>query len=283
MDVNVGRGLRALRIRASLRQVDAGDKAHLSRSFVAKAESGAIDGITVGNLRRLAAVFGATVDVRLRWKGEGLDRLLDEAHSRLVDAIVVILRASGWEVAVEVSFSIWGERGSIDVLAFHRLTGILLVIEVKSVVPDSQATLHGLDRKARLAPQIAAERGWRAGPWLDSSSLATHRPRGAASHGSRPCTTRGFRTVEPAFVGGFDGRAGPWPASCSSHTPAVVALGETWRVGSVLGGQIRLIRHPVQRMGMPKVRGVVSAIPWWRDGEIDGRGASRPKPRLTGP
>jgi hypothetical protein len=31
---------------------------------------------------------------------------------------------------------------------------------VKSVVPDSQAMLHGLDRKTRLAPEIVATRGW---------------------------------------------------------------------------------------------------------------------------
>jgi hypothetical protein len=59
-----------------------------------------------------------------------------------------------------VSFSIWGERGSMDVFGFHPELGALLIVEVKSVVPDSQATLHGLDRKTRLAPQLASERGW---------------------------------------------------------------------------------------------------------------------------
>jgi hypothetical protein len=36
----------------------------------------------------------------------------------------------------------------------------VLVIEVKSVVPDVQATLAGVDRKARLAPLLARDRGW---------------------------------------------------------------------------------------------------------------------------
>jgi hypothetical protein len=132
----------------------------VSRSLVTKVEGGDIESVSVTSLRAIAAALSATVDVRLRWNGEALDRLLDEAHARLVDAFVLLLRASGWEVAVEVSFSIWGERGSIDILAFHRLTGIVLVVEVKSVVPDSQATLHGLDRKTRLAPEIARARGW---------------------------------------------------------------------------------------------------------------------------
>lgn len=72
-----------------------------------------------------------------------------------------ILASAGWEVATEVSFNIRGERGSIDILAYHPATGTLLVIEVKSVIPDMQAMLFGLDRKGRLAPEIAADRGWR--------------------------------------------------------------------------------------------------------------------------
>src|SRR4029079_9408021 len=94
------------------------------------------------------------------WNGEGLDRLLDQAHAGLVDQLVIRLRAAGWVADVEASFSIRGERGSIDVLGYHEATGIVLVTEVKSVVPDSQATVYGLDRKARLAPEIARQRGW---------------------------------------------------------------------------------------------------------------------------
>lgn len=160
MDLRFGRGIRALRVKRVMRQQDVARAARSSRSLIGKIESGEIDSVTVGRLRVVANSLGATVDVRLRWRGEGIDRLLDEAHSRLVDAFVVLLRAFGWEVAVEVSFSVWGERGSIDIFAFHRATGIVLVVEVKSVVPDSQATLHGLDRKTRLAEQLATERGW---------------------------------------------------------------------------------------------------------------------------
>jgi transcriptional regulator with XRE-family HTH domain len=160
VDLRFGRSIRALRLRRGWRQLDLGRAANVSRSFVSKVELGDIETVSVGSLRDLAAALGASLDMRIRWRGEGLDRLLDEAHSALVDAAVLLLQAAGWEVAVEVSFSISGERGSIDILAFHRGTGILLVIEVKSVVPDSQATIYGLDRKARLAVQIAAERGW---------------------------------------------------------------------------------------------------------------------------
>jgi transcriptional regulator with XRE-family HTH domain len=151
---------RALRVKQALRQDDLARAAKLSRSKISRLERGLIDAMTIGDVDRAARALGAVLDIRVRWHGEQLDRLLDEGHARLVELVVTLLRASGWEVAVEVSYSIWGERGSIDVFAFHRLSGIVLVVEVKSIVPDSQATLHGMDRKVRLAREIAEERGW---------------------------------------------------------------------------------------------------------------------------
>jgi transcriptional regulator with XRE-family HTH domain len=155
-----GRQFRALRIRLAKRQQDVADDARLSRSLIASVDRGQLVGVTLGALERAAAALGADLDVRLRWRGEALDRLLDEDHAAIVEAIVRRLVVAEWKVAVEVSFSRWGERGSIDVLGFHPAAGALVVVEVKSIVPDSQATNHGLDRKARLAPEIARERGW---------------------------------------------------------------------------------------------------------------------------
>ncbi len=100
--------------------------------------------------------------MRLSWNGEALDRLLDADHALLVDEMAGRLRRRGWHVAVEVSFNVFGERGSIDILAYHEATRTVLVVEVKSVVPDLQATIASLDRKARLALRIAANQGWPA-------------------------------------------------------------------------------------------------------------------------
>lgn len=103
---------------------------------------------------------GADLDVRVRWRGETLDRLLDEAHAGLVDRVVIELNRAGLETAVEVTFNEYGDRGSVDVLGWQAATRALLVIEVKSVVPDAQATLVPLDRKTRLGKRIGALRGW---------------------------------------------------------------------------------------------------------------------------
>ena len=109
----------------------------------------------------MAEALGARLSVRVYWHGEELDRLLDAAHAGIVDRVVAILVANGWEVIPEATFNNFGERGSIDVLAWHPGHRALLIIEVKSVVPDVQALLAGVDRKVRIAPAIAAERGWR--------------------------------------------------------------------------------------------------------------------------
>ena len=158
--IRLGLSYRALRIRRRWRQADLAARAGVSRSVISKVERGLAGETSAVTLGRIAAALDARLDVNLRWHGEGLDRLLDSAHARLVERVVALLTAYDWDVAVEVSFAILGERGSIDVFARHRGTGIVLVVEVKSVVPDNQAMLHGLDRKVRLAPRIAAERGW---------------------------------------------------------------------------------------------------------------------------
>ena len=158
--VRLGSQFRALRIRKDKRQLDVAEAAGLSRALISRIERGHVANVRLGDLERAANALDATLELRLRWHGEALDRLLDEDHARIVDLLVAELRLANWEVIVEASFSIWGERGSVDILARHEATGLVLVIEVKSVVPDSQATLFGLDRKARLAPQLAGARGW---------------------------------------------------------------------------------------------------------------------------
>jgi hypothetical protein len=95
-----------------------------------------------------------------RWRGADLDRLLDADHAAIVDALVGVYRGAGWEVIVEATFSEYGERGSIDVLARHEATGQVAVNEVKASIGDAGATVMGVDRKVRLAPVMARKLGW---------------------------------------------------------------------------------------------------------------------------
>lgn len=160
--IRFGLGVRALRHRRHWTQAELAGRTGASRSVIGRIERGQADRVAVHMLQRVAAELGARVDVRLLWHGEGLDRLLDARHATLVDRTLDLLVRQAWTAATEVSFNLRGERGSIDILAFHPPTGALLVVEVKSVVPDMQAMLVALDRKGRLGGEIARGRGWRA-------------------------------------------------------------------------------------------------------------------------
>jgi transcriptional regulator with XRE-family HTH domain len=157
-----GRAIRALRRRQQLRQVDLAARAGVSQSTLSRIELGRVGRVPFAKLRAVGEAVGGEVELTVRWQGEGLDRLLDEAHAAIVEATVRYLETNGWETQVEASFAIGGERGSIDVLGWHPASRLVLVAEVKSVVPDIQSMLFALDRKARLGSAIARDRGWGA-------------------------------------------------------------------------------------------------------------------------
>lgn len=161
MDViRFGLGVRALRHRRGWRQEDLAAAAGVSRSVIWRIERGFADRVPVARLEGVMAALGARVNVRLDWNGQGLDRLLDGDHALLVEAVVAHLIARGWQCSTEVTFSTYGERGAVDILAWYPDTRLLLVVEVKTVVPDVGGMLATLDRKHRLGPGMARERGW---------------------------------------------------------------------------------------------------------------------------
>jgi transcriptional regulator with XRE-family HTH domain len=160
--VRIGLSIRALRRRRRWTQQRLAQEAELARSTIARIETGHADQVTGRFLTRVAAALGATVSVRVLWHGESLDRLLDASHADLTNRVLELLDDLGWQALPEVSYNNYGERGSIDILAFHPPTRSLLVIEIKSVVPDLQSMLGTLDRKARIALAVARGRGWQA-------------------------------------------------------------------------------------------------------------------------
>jgi transcriptional regulator with XRE-family HTH domain len=160
-DLRIGRVIRALRLRVGWTQADVGRKASVSQQLVSDVERGRVASVTVATLRAVAAAVGATIGLEPRWRGPSLDQLLDLDHSALAQRVMRQLELLGWLVQVEVTFSRYGERGSIDLLAYHPFSGSLLVIEVKTILPDLQAMLRTLDMKVRLAAAEAARFGWR--------------------------------------------------------------------------------------------------------------------------
>jgi len=108
----------------------------------------------------VADALDGQLGLDFHWRGADLDRLVDADHATIAAALAGLYRAAEWEVVVEATFSEFGERGSIDVLAWHRATGAVAVNEVKASIGDAGGTLAGVDRKARLAPIIARKLGW---------------------------------------------------------------------------------------------------------------------------
>lgn len=124
-------------------------------------EHGRLASVPLGKVRAVAAALDARVDAVVRWHGGDLPRLVSARHARMHEVMARYLRdVPGWIVEPEVSFSIYSERGIIDVLAWHPTARILLVIELKTEVVDLNEMLGTLDRKRRLAWAIAKDRKW---------------------------------------------------------------------------------------------------------------------------
>jgi len=161
-DAKIGRVLRQLRRKRGLRQIDVAARAGVSQATVSVAEHGHVRTLSVATVRRLFAAVDAGFEGLVLWRGGAIDRLLDERHAKLVGASVARLSAHGWRVVIEATYSIYGERGSIDVLAGHDPTRSLLVVEVKSELTSVETVGRKTDEKLRLARRmLCRERfGW---------------------------------------------------------------------------------------------------------------------------
>ncbi len=180
-DAKLGRTYRAARIRKGLRQDDVAATAGVGQDSVSRLERGVLGGMTVDRIRAIGQAVGILLDLTPRWHGGELDRLLGARHSAMHEAVAARFASlPGWAAVPEVTFSIYGERGAIDILAWHAPTRTLLVIELKTEIVDVQELLGTLDRKRRLAPKVAAERGWvpaTVGVWLILVEGRTNRRR----------------------------------------------------------------------------------------------------------
>src|SRR5512141_1541963 len=180
-DARVGRAVRAVRTRKGLRQVDLAGRAAVAQDTVSRLERGELGGMTLDRIRAIGAAVGVLIDLQARWHGAELDRLLGARHSALHEAVAARLATlADWTVVPEATFSEFGERGAVDILAWHAPTRTVLVIELKTEIVDVQEMLGTLDRKRRLARPIARERGWEpavVATWLIVATSRTNRRR----------------------------------------------------------------------------------------------------------
>lgn len=157
-DDRLGRALRELRRRSGQTQEEAARAAGVSPRVIRRVERAGTRGSTVATLSAVFAPFEARVRVSVWWRGAELDRVLDEAHAALVEHVVALLVRRGWRTAPEVTFSEYGERGSIDILGLEAHALACVVGEVKSAFGSMEETNRRLDVKARLAPKLCLDR-----------------------------------------------------------------------------------------------------------------------------
>ena len=176
--------MRATRVKRGWRQSDLSGKARVSASVVSLIERGHLERVSVSSFRRVAAALELRTEISV-WMPHGeLERLLNAGHAALHEAIARYLASlGGWEHAPEVSFAVYGERGVIDILAFHPATGSLLVIELKTELVSLEDLLGKMDVRIRHAVKIARDRGWAAtsvSAWVILSDTRTNRRRASA-------------------------------------------------------------------------------------------------------
>lgn len=161
VDERIGAALKAIRRRLSLTQESLAALAGVPVRDVLAIEAGRAGEVRLGRIRALFEAVDGTARLSTWWNGAAADRLLDERHAGLVESALRVLGRRNWETAAEVSFSEFGERGSIDILAGYRPTLALVVGEVKGSIGSLEEMNRVLDMKERLAPRLARERfGW---------------------------------------------------------------------------------------------------------------------------
>jgi transcriptional regulator with XRE-family HTH domain len=187
-DQRFGSVLRAVRQRRDWRQKDLARKAGVSGSTISRAERGHVGSLSVDTVRRIAASLDVRVDLVARWRAGDLDRLLNARHAALHETVARTFARQfpAWILAPEVSFSIFGERGIIDLVGWNPEHRALLLIELKTDIADVNELIGTFDRKVRLGRAVAAERGWNPATvsgWVIVAPGRINRER-IASHGA---------------------------------------------------------------------------------------------------
>ena len=160
-DVRLGNTLRVLRIRKHLRQSDVARRAGVSRQLIGRVEAGSAGRYPLDTMRAIANALGARIDTQLRYRGAELDRIMNAAHADLHRELAAFFDGlGGWTWLPEVTFSHYGERGIIDILAWHPRTRSLLIVELKTELVDPQELVAVMHRRARLGPVVARQQGW---------------------------------------------------------------------------------------------------------------------------
>ena len=201
-DQRLGATIRAIRVRRGWRQRDLAARSGVSPATISRLERGHPGLLTVDMVRRVASALDIRVDLVPRWRAGDLDRLLNAKHSQLHELVArwFTKELPAWVLAPEVSYAVYGERGVIDIVAWHPGRRAILVIELKTDVVDVNQLIGKVGEKARMIRRIVRDRGWdplTVSTWVIVASGRTNRARLAAHQAvlraAFPADGRGMR------------------------------------------------------------------------------------------
>ena len=210
-DQRFGTVIRAVRIRRGWRQSDLATAADVSRATISRLERGHMEDLALKTIRRIAKALDVRVDLTPRWRAGELDRLMNSKHSQLHESLARWFgdELPDWVLRPEVSFAVYGERGIIDILAWHPGRRALLVIELKTDIADVNELVGGVDRKRRLATGIARTMGWEPESVSVWVVVAAGRTKSSADRGPRGHASRGVSDGWPLHQAWLGDPTGP--------------------------------------------------------------------------
>jgi transcriptional regulator with XRE-family HTH domain len=158
--MTLAKACREGRLALGMSQEQLARKVGVARSYIAAIEVGRANP-TLDVVVRTVTALGFELDLGLRPPViVGDRRQRDLVHARCSGHVDRRFRAAGFETAREVPIVDGRWRGWIDLLAFDRRTGTLLVIEIKTLIDDVGAVERQIDRYERAARRVARDRGW---------------------------------------------------------------------------------------------------------------------------
>ncbi len=160
-DLAIGRLFRELRIRLGWSQAVVAEKAGISRSTYSEIERGRLERAALRKVRQVAAMLEVRLVLDPRWRGAARDRVLGSRHAAMGEIVAKRLVDAGWPVMPEVSFNHFGERGVVDLVAWHAASRTVLLIELKTELADINDLLTTTGRRMRLADRIVEPLGWK--------------------------------------------------------------------------------------------------------------------------
>jgi transcriptional regulator with XRE-family HTH domain len=159
----LGASVRAVRTTLGLSQRAFGERIGRSQAYVSLMERGMIRALSIVEADLICRHLGATLVLGVEAPVLiGRPRQRDAAHARCVAYVARRLRADGWLVQREVQIGSPSRPGWIDIVAFHPISMVLLIIEVKTELTDFGGLERQLGWYVREAPRAAAQFGWRA-------------------------------------------------------------------------------------------------------------------------